>query len=89
MRVTGLPSSWSGFASVIPLIPLCAVPNQYASTVSLSTPAASNACALASMIRSSRPASNRSPNAVHPIPTIATLSLIPCEPMAVSALSRP
>ena len=27
-RVTGLSSSWSGRASVMPLMPLCAVPNQ-------------------------------------------------------------
>ena len=34
-RVTGLPSSCNGRASVMPLMPLCAVPNQYASTVVL------------------------------------------------------
>jgi hypothetical protein len=33
--------------------------------------------------------SKRSPKFVHPIPTIATLSLMPCEPMAVPVLSRP
>src|SRR5882724_12482531 len=67
----------------MPLMPLCAVPNQYASTVSLSTPASVNAWLAASMMRSSSPVSKRSPNAVHPIPTIATWSLIPCEPIAV------
>src|SRR5437763_15316412 len=45
--------------------------------VSLSTPAEAKASLDASTIRSSAPLSKRSPNWVHPMPTMATRSLIP------------
>ena len=47
-RVTGLPSSPSGLASSIPLMPPWAVPSQYASTSSWVTPAEVNASPVAS-----------------------------------------
>src|SRR5437763_10307978 len=45
--------------------------------VSLSTPAEAKASLDASTMRSSAPLSKRSPNWVHPMPTMATRSLIP------------
>src|SRR2546423_11391978 len=45
--------------------------------VFLSTPAEANASLEASTMRSSAPLSKRSPNWVHPIPTMATRSLMP------------
>ena len=83
-RVTGLPSSFSGWLSVNPLIPLEAVPSQKASTSSLATPAEANAAEEASISRSSVPLSQCSRNWVHPIPIIATWSLMPW--LAISRL---
>src|SRR5436305_7019928 len=45
--------------------------------VFLSTPAEANASLEASTMRSSAPLSKRSPNWVHPMPTMATRSLMP------------
>src|SRR3954471_9983805 len=58
-------------------MPDCAVPNQYASTSSLLTPAPVNASPLASMMRSSSPLSQCSANRVQPIATMATRSRMP------------
>src|SRR3954462_4336664 len=58
------------------------VPNQYASTSSFVSPTDANASFVESMSRSSVDLSQCSPNGVHPIPTIATRSLIPCDAMS-------
>jgi len=78
--VTGLSCSWSGRASAMPLIPEKAVPSQYASTSSLVRPAEANVSLDASSSRSSVLLFHCSPNDVQPMPTIATRSLMPCEP---------
>src|SRR5690349_9161275 len=92
--VTGLSCSCNGRASAIPLMPDIAVPSQYASTSSLVTPADLNASSDASMSKSSVPLFQCSPNGVQPMPTIATLSLMPCElmvevPFAALVADRP
>src|SRR4051812_5158337 len=66
-------------------MPDIAVPSQYASTASLSMPADANVSSAASISRSSVPLFQCSPNGVHPMPTIATWSLIPCEAMCCSS----
>jgi hypothetical protein len=76
-RVTGLPSSLSGIDSVMPAMPVCAVPSQYASTSCFDTPVVLNSSLVASMIRSSADLSQCSANLVQPMPTIATRSLMP------------
>src|SRR5262245_31871314 len=58
-------------------MPPCAVPSQYASTASFSIPADAYASFAASKRRSASPRSQCSTKRVHPIPTIATRSLIP------------
>src|SRR3954469_13968156 len=82
-RVTGLPTSCSGRASAMPLMPDIAVPSQYAAVLSLATPADANASFDASMRRSSAPLSQCSPNGVHPMPTIATRSRMPLDAMSL------
>src|SRR3954469_16453477 len=81
--VTGLSCSCNGRARAMPLMPDIAVPSQYASTSSLVTPADANVSSAASISRSSVPLFQCSPNGVHPIPTIATWSLIPWEAMCL------
>ena len=76
-RVTGLPSSASGLASVMPLMPDCAVPSQYASMSSFVAPALPKVSVAASISSSSTPLSQCSVNLVHPMPTIATRSRKP------------
>ena len=85
--VTGLSWSCNGRASAMPLMPDIAVPSQYASMSSLVMPADANVSSAASISRSSVPLFQCSPNGVHPIPTMATWSLIPCEPICASPRS--
>src|SRR2546423_2172775 len=87
--VTGLSWSCNGRASIIPLIPDIAVPSQYASMSSLLTPADANASADDSSMRSSALLLQCSPNGVHPIPTMATRSLMPFELMCALFSLRP
>src|SRR6476660_3491567 len=86
--VTGLSCSCSGRASAMPLMPDMAVPSQYASTSSLVMPVDANVASAASTRRSSVPLFHCSPKFVQPIPTMATRSLIPCEPMALLLVPR-
>src|ERR671912_1911941 len=81
-RVTGLPTSPSGLDRTMPLMPDCAVPSQKASTSALPMPADANASPVASRSRSSMPLSQCSAKRVQPIPTIATRSRMPCDPMS-------
>ena len=69
----------------MPLMPDCAVPSQYASTSSFVMPASANASPVAPSSSSSTPLSKCSANGVHPMPTIATRSLIPCDATIASA----
>src|SRR3954447_9124922 len=59
------------------------VPSQKASTSSLAPPAESKAAVADSTSRSSAPLSQCSPNWVHPMPTMATRSRIPCDAMCL------
>ncbi len=70
--VTGLPTSCNGRDSVRPLIPDIAVPSQNASMSCLVRPTASKASFVDSIIRSSTPLFQCSPNGVHPIEMMAT-----------------
>jgi hypothetical protein len=80
--VTGLCWIFNGLLRVRPERPEPIVPSQNASTSSSATPAEVSASVDASMSRSSVDLSQCSANGVHPMPTMATLSRIPCEAMA-------
>jgi len=67
----------------MPLMPDIAVPSQYASTSSFVIPADANVASDASTRRSSVPLFHCSPKLVQPIPTMATRSLMPCDPMVL------
>src|SRR4029077_10005760 len=56
--------------------------SQKASTASLSMPAEANVSPAACTMRSSALRVQCSPNGVHPMPTMATRSLMPCEPIS-------
>src|SRR5438876_492133 len=58
-----------------------AMRSRWASTSCLVTPADLNVSSAASMSMSSVPLSQCSRNGIHPAPMMATLSLMPCEPM--------
>src|ERR1700736_1018824 len=75
-----------GRESVSPLITEPIVPSQKASTSSSLTWADPRASVAASISRSSALLSHRSPNSVHPIPTIATRSRIPLDAMSLTLL---
>src|SRR5262245_47297481 len=83
-RVTGLSCSCNGRANAIPLMPDIAVPSQYASTSCFVMPADANASFDDSIRRSSAPLFQCSPKGVQPMPTIATRSRMPWEPIARS-----
>src|SRR5688500_16678995 len=69
----------------MPLIDDWAVPSQMASTsASDGAPSGAVVCATASRARSSKPLSQCSAKGVQPIATIATWSLIPCEPISAT-----
>ena len=61
----------------MPDTPDAIVPSQNASMSFSATPADAIVSVAASVSRSSTPLSQRSPNGVHPIPTIATRSRMP------------
>ena len=84
--VTGLSASRSGLLSVSPETPEPIVPSQNASMSSSEVPAAAAAAVADSTRRSSADLSQCSPNGVQPIPTMATLSLMPCDPIAHPSL---
>src|SRR5580698_8682397 len=80
-RVTGIPSRRNAIVKGIAELPTLARsnadPNQAAPICFLSMPASCNASWKASASRCSVPQFQRSPNFEQPMPTIATLSLIP------------
>jgi hypothetical protein len=68
-------------------MPDWAVPSQYASTSSWVMPAAAKASFDASRARSSTPLSQASVKGVHPIPTMATRSLMPWLPIGQASVT--
>src|SRR4051794_12492017 len=86
-RVTGIEGRRSAVASGMAELPTLtsssALPSHAASICLRSIPASATASVKASTIKSSEPMSQRSPNAVQPIPAMTTRSRIP---VAISAL---
>ena len=84
--VTGLNGSRRGRERVSPDTPEPIVPSQKASMSASTTPADADAAVAASTSRSSVDLSQCSPKAVQPMPTMATWSLMPCDPITRPSL---